>query len=397
MGVTTSTVRASALQALSFATVGAVYPFLALELTSAETSGVVLLLALVSAPLLRLFGGPIWGWLADRMGGVRGPLWTSGIIAVVGVAILLGVQGPAVIAGTLILAAGRAGAVPLVEAASVAAVDRDPGRYGAVRRWGSAGFMLAVIIAATSRDWTGLSPLWIGLVLAAGFVAVSLTMPRIRVQAARPRLTEWLQLARDPLVLATLLTSALHFAGVALYDGFFAIHLKALGMSTSWLGLSIGLGIGTEIVVLSAGAWFLGRLGARWLLVAAVLIHIPRWILTALGQDALWLIPVQAVHGFGFGAYWLASIAILTERAPRHLDASVQGLLAASAGGVGALIGNLVGTLVVERAPTQALFWTATGLSVGATLIALAIASLTRPGGRVAPSNAGGLDGPDGA
>lgn len=382
MGVTTSTARASVLQALSFGSVGAIYPFLALELKAAGIGGTVLFLALVSAPILRLLAGPAWGWLADRLGAVRGPLWAAAGLALAGVALILGVDGPLILAGTVLLAVGRAGATPLVEAAALDAVERDTGRYGGVRRWGSLGFMLAVILAGVGRDATGWSPLWIGLGCSGAFVAMTFTLPRVQAAPSPTGLgRDWWALVRDPGVLVVLAISALHFGGVVLYDAFFAVHLESLGLGTSWLGLTVGLGITTEIVVLSVGGWLLRRLGSHWLLVAAVAIHIPRWLLTALGTDVLTLVPIQAVHGFAFGGYWLASIALLTRRAPERLNGSVQGLLAASAGGIGALIGNGLGTVIVESAPTAMLFWTALGMSVIALVLAGGLAVVGGRGG----------------
>jgi len=383
--VTRVLVRVSALQALSFGVAGAVYPFLALELRQAGIGGWVLVCALISAPILRLVGGPLWGWTADRLGSTRAPLLLAGGLAVLGTLAVWGLPGALVIGGTVVLALGRAGATPLVEATSVHATDRDPGRYGAVRRWGSAGFMLAVIAGSLGRDHLGLSPLLLAAVLGVALLLVALGLPRVEVRD-RTRAPIG-PLLRDPVVWLVLGTSALHFAGIAMYDGFFAVHLERLGLPTGWLGLSIGLGIATELVTLSMGGWLLARLGPRGLLLAAVLISAPRWLVTALGTEAWMIVPIHVVHGFAYGGYWLASIALLTERAPERLTGSVQGLLAASAGGVGALIGNLAGSTIVEHLPSAALFWTALGLTGGATVLALGVGIAGRsPGAQSAIS-----------
>lgn len=372
-----SITRVSFLQALSFGSVGAVFPFLALELNRSGLDTWQLFFALTAAPVLRLIGAPLWGWLADRSGGTRRSLLIAAGVATLGAILLTGTTDWALVGAAVVFAVGRSGAGPLVEAVSIAAVDRDPGRYGAIRRWGSIGFMLTVVLCTIGRDSLDLSPLWAGAVLATGLFILISASPSTASEAQpplreRPPLNDWV-------IWAVLSVSGLHFAGVALYDSFFMVHLSNLGFGTVWFGLAVFLGITTEIIILTIGGRLIQGLGARWLLVAAVVLFIPRWLVTALGSELWHLIPIQATHGIGFGAYWLASIALLNERIPERFNASTQGLLAASAGGVGALLGNAIGSPIVKMGDSSWLFWSATALSVVATLIALAVAIFATP------------------
>lgn len=371
--------RVGTLQALSFGMMGAVYPFLALELRAAGVGGVLLVVALIAAPTIRLFGGPLWGSISDTLGDLRSPLLLAGGLSVLGVLAIGLLPGPAVVAGAVLLAVGRAGAGPLVEAASLSAVDHDTGRYGTVRRWGSLGFLLCVLVAALARDHLGLTPLLLASLVGAAMVIVAVGLPRgRRPERSRPSLAP---LLGDPLTWLVLATSALHFAGISLYDSFFAVHLEELDLGTTWLGVAIVLGIGTELLTLSLGSLLLRRLDAPWLLLLAIAVQLPRWALTAVGTTPWLLVPVQVVHGFTFGAYWLACIAILSARAPRELTGSTQGLLAASAGGVGALLANLLGSLIVEHSSTSNLFWTALGLTALAGVSAVGVAVVGRGAG----------------
>lgn len=368
--------RVSLLQALMFGAVGATFPYLALELREAGVGGWMLVVALTTLPVLRIVLGPAWGAVADRIGRVRPVLLVAGVLAAAGVALLLALPPWLVLLATTLLALGRTGVLPLVEAASVDAVDRDTGRYGLVRRWGSLGFLLAVAIAGITRDWTGLSPFWLGTLLSVALIVVALTLREAPPVERVPVLPALLTLGKDPIVWGILVASALHFAGIAAYDGFFAVHLEALGHGTTWVGVAVTLGIITELITLTLGTWMLRRFGAGPLLIAAMAINVPRWILTALGTEPWMLVPIQVVHGFGFGAYWLASVSLLSRRAPERLTGSVQGLLAASAGGVGGAIGNLLGGTLVESATTDMLFWTTAGIGVVATLVAVGVVSL---------------------
>lgn len=369
--------RLAVLQALSFGSMGAVFPFLALELRGSGTTGVALVVAMTAIPVARLVLAPAWGAGADRLGRVRPVLLAATALTILGTVGLVALPAFLALGAALLLAAGRAGTGPLVDASSLNAVDGDTGRYGTLRRWGSLGFLAVVLVAGTVRDTLGLSPLWLGAALGLALLAVAAGLPAGVPPERRPLLPALLRLARDPGVLLLLAASAVHFAGISLYDGFFAVHLEAGGHGTTWVGVATVLGVGVEVVVLSLGAWLLRVVGPRTLLVLTMALNIPRWALTAALVSPWLVVPLQAIHGFTFGAFWLAAIALLSARAPRDLTGSTQGLLAASIGGVGAGIGNAIGSTVVEGFDSRMLFVVATVLAAIAT--GLAVGAIAAP------------------
>lgn len=367
-----SPVRLSLLQALSFGSMGAVFPFLALELRGAGLGGWALAIVMTSIPVLRVAVAPVWGWVSDRAGELRWPLMLGTGLAAAGVTVLVGLPAVAAFGGALLLATGRAGTAPLIEAGCVQATADRPGAYGRIRRWGSVGFILSVLIAGIVGDQTALSPLWIGVVFGVILVGVAAGMPRGTAPPTRVPLTRALgRVLRDPALALLLVASALHFSTISLYDGFFAIHLESLGHGTTLVGIATLLGVGVEVGVLTASGWLLRRLGVAGLLVGAMALAVPRWALTAVVVDPVWLIGVQAVHGMVFGGFWIAAIALIGQRAPRDLSASAQGLMAAALGGVGAGIGNLLGSAIVSNVDTAWLFVAAAVLSTLASTVAV--------------------------
>lgn len=367
--------RLGLLQALSYATLGAVFPFLALELRERGISGLPLLLAMISAPVLRTLLGPVWGLASDRLGRARPLVLVAGALLLLGLTVAIPPLGTAAaVIGVVLLATGNAGIAPLVDAASLRAVDHDPGRYAGVRRWGSLGFLLAVLSAGGLRDVLELSPLVPGISLAGAFLLAAWGLPRGSPPSRPPLPRGLLRAIRAPSPILLLLASATHFAGIAIYDGFFAVHLDALGHGMIWAGLATALGVGVEIGVFSlAGAW-VHRFGAPILLLAALSLNIPRWLMTAWLSDPVLLVSTQVVHGFTFGAFWVAAVVLLSRRVPRTLTGGAQGLLAAAVGGLGAGLGNAIGSLMVDRVETSYMFMVAATLSLLA--IGLAVASL---------------------
>lgn len=369
----TQIARLGLLQALSYASLGAVFPYLALELRDRGIGGWALALALVSAPLLRLALGTTWGLAADRLGRVRPVVLLAGGLMVAGLVVLTPSCGSFIaVIGAVLLASGMAGITPLIDAASLRAVDHDSGRYAALRRWGSVGFLLAVLIAGALRDTLGMSTVVIGLAIAVGFVLGALTLPR----AAPPDLVApgagLLRACMKPAPVLLLMASAAHFAGISLYDNFFAVHLDALGHGATWAGVAAVLGVGVEIGVFSIAGRLMARFGAPALLLTAMGINVPRWLLTAWLSTPELLVAVQVVHGFAFGAFWVAAVTILSRHVPRDLTGGAQGLLAAAMGGLGAGLGILLGSVIVETMASSWLFTTAAALAAAAVVLATA-------------------------
>ncbi|TVQ90576.1 MAG: MFS transporter [Deltaproteobacteria bacterium] len=367
--------RLGLLQGLSFASLGAVFPYLALELRARDMSGIALLLALISAPLLRVGLGPLWGLASDRLGRARPVVLAAAALIVAGLIVTLPKLGAIVaVLGVVLLAAGHAGIAPLVDAASLRVVEHDPGQYAQIRRWGSLGFLLAVLIAGSLRDHLGLSPLLVGLFLAIGLLWAARGLSSAAPPQRPPRPEGLLAAISSPSPLLLLAASAVHFAGIALYDGFFAVHLDALGHGMIWTGIATVLGVSVEIGVFSIAGRLMARFGAPTLLLFAIALNIPRWLLTAWITSPWGLVAIQLAHGVAFGAFWVAAVALLTQQVPRKLTGGAQGLLAAAVGGLGAGIGNAIGSWVVESRPTPWLFWIASAL--GCCALALAIASV---------------------
>jgi PPP family 3-phenylpropionic acid transporter len=116
------------------------------------------------------------------------------------------------------------------------------------------------------------------------------------------------------------------------------------------------------------------RFEPRHVFLFAVMLALPRWLLTAWIREPWVLVGLQALHGVTFGAFWVAGVAVVSRRAPPQVANSAQALLGVAVGGLGAGLGMTGGGLIVSWAPTWHLFlWGAgaAGLAILATLRAL--------------------------
>ena len=107
--------RLALLQGLSLAMLGAVFPYLALELKALGVTGVALTLAMTATPAMRLVLGPAWGMASDKTQGSPLILLLAAGAALLGCLALLGLPPSLALLGVLALGIGRTGSGPLVD------------------------------------------------------------------------------------------------------------------------------------------------------------------------------------------------------------------------------------------------------------------------------------------
>jgi MFS family permease len=79
------------------------------------------------------------------------------------------------------------------------------------------------------------------------------------------------------------------------------------------------------------------------------------------------------MHALGFGAFYLASIAIVDEEAPAKVRASAQGVFSAFVFGIAAALGLSLAGVVTRHLGMRGVFAVATVASVAGALLSLAI------------------------
>lgn len=356
---------------LSFAALGSFVPYLALELEARGASGWLLAGTLGMLPLGRLLAGPTWSVLADRTNAPGLMIRAGAVLALLGaVALVVGPLGSLVLA-SLLFAVGRAPLGPLVDGLALRALEGDRDAYGHIRLFGSLGFLVSTFAAGAARDHLGLDPLLLGLAASGALALLVQALPPVdapRRVAIGPALGE---LLRDPVILGLFGAASLHFSVHVATTSFLAVHLEALGHATTWTGGALAFGVAVEVGVMATARWWLGRFGPRRLFLLALALALPRWGAMALVSDPVAIVAVQGLHGLTFGLFWLTGVALFAGRARPEVAHSAQAVFAAAVGGVGALLGMVGGSLLVDAEGTWAIF------HAGVLLAGLALALAT--------------------
>jgi PPP family 3-phenylpropionic acid transporter len=362
-----------------FGAVGAAFPYLPVFYHDLGLSfNAIGLIAALQAGT-QLVTAPIWGGLADRFPRSRLTLPAAALFAAVGAMVLLvatDVVGPLVgsTVGGVILFAGLAGIGPVLDARSLELLGADRNRYGQVRAWGSASFVVVATIVGVVLDRAGPRSIFVIYLPALLLTAV--------VTAFLPRrgTSRSASITRGARTVLAAQGMALFLAGVFLVwtalsalNAFYSIQIVTLGGGATLVGVAWAVGAVVEVPIMYGFARLGKRFGNERILILGSVSFAVRAILAALAQDPAALVAISLLEGFSFACFFVGGVTYIARLAPASLSGTAQGLFAAVAG-LATIVGSSAGGVVAGWITIPGLFAVAAGVHlVAAGVIAFAI------------------------
>ncbi|MGB8819198.1 MAG: MFS transporter [Rhizobiaceae bacterium] len=232
----------------------------------------------------------------------------------------------------MILAAFWSPQVPIADSIALSGVRRYGIDYPSVRIWGSVLFLCTnvaagLIIQRTSADLAVmLMVAGFALIFGAAFVTPRLGKRRQPDQG----LFSSLRILKNPLVLLILVATGLIQGSHGLMYNFGSIYWQSLGISSQQVGFLWAVPVISEIVLFRCYSRLFGKWKPQSILAVAGSISIVRWILFSsaplLGLGFYGFSAVQMLHGFTFGATYLAQQAFLAHAVPEEQAGAAQGM-----------------------------------------------------------------------
>ncbi len=340
----------------------------------------VMQLARIAAPYL-------WGWLADRSGWRARLLRTTLAAALAAYCGLFGVDAFAGLLSVLVAFSFFSSAtMPLVEAITLTALRERLERYGAIRLWGSLGFVVAVLGAGWLLDRVPIESLrWLMLAPLAAALALAFSL-RDRPPAGPAPRASIAPLLRRPEVAVLLVANVLmNFAHGPLY-AFYSIHLADAGYDKVAIGALWSLGVVAEVVLFLLAPRWMRRFAAADVLLASFALAVIRFALIGWGVGfPAALVVAQILHAATFGSCHLASIALISRWFTGARQVRGQALYASLAFGLGGFAGAAASGLAWQAWGAA---WTFTAASAAAGVGLLILASHAALLRNFAPSTA---------
>jgi PPP family 3-phenylpropionic acid transporter len=365
----------------AFAALGVYLPFFPPWLEARGVRGLSLSLVTATFPAMSVIGPPAFGFVADALG-LRGALLRlacggafAGFVAVSALALAGGPihLGP-LFAAVLFYAFFRSPMGMMADVVALEQSSRAGVPYGALRLWGSVGFLCATTLAGWVADPKDPARVPIAVAVALfGAFAASFALPSRVPAPARPSAAHVTAFVRDPSVRLFLAGAFLAQAGHVCYDMRLSSYLRDRGASQPFTSMTWSFGVLAEIILMAGFARVAARARPPVLIAIAYAGASMRWLLIAILPGVWPLLLLAPLHALSFGVMWVASLAFVKERAPAHMLGTAQGMFTAVVG-AGSVAGMLVWGPLYEKRGGEVTFATAAGVSACACALAIAFA-----------------------
>ena len=363
----------AALSASYFAHIGFFNPYLPLWLKDLGFPILVISLLASVQSFTRVFAPYAWGALSDHTGERVRLLRVAAGVALLASAGLWIDGGPWWVAAVLLLLFTHTSSMmSLTEAAMAHLVAGDWGRYGRIRLWGSAGFLLTVFLAGAWFERFGMKsfPAWAGVtlglvLLCTWWVPDARETPEVHARRVKEPVGPVL---RQPVVRWFFASLLFHvMAHFAVY-GFLSLYLDALGYNKAMIGALWAVSVAVEIAWFFGQGRFIARLPmSRWLVVCGAATVLRMALTGGLGGSLVALFVAQALHALTFATHHTACIAMVSHHFPDRLRGRGQALFTIIGYGVGGVVGVLAGGAFASRFGFAAMFALAALVAVAAT------------------------------
>ena len=353
----------------AFGAVGAWYPYLAVFYAARGldlgTIGFMTALGAAAA----LVAAPIWGAVADRYAGSPLIIPVGALVTAAAASALALVDGVLAMAVALVVASvAFSGIAPTLDARALETVGSDRNRYGGLRAWGSASFIVVVAFTGALAERAGITSMfvvYVGALLVLAIVALPL-----RGDGAAPRLPRLSSIAvvlRHPPLARFLPAVLLIWSASMAINWYFSIHLIELGAPGELVGSSWAIGALVEIPIMAAYPWLARRVGGERLLVIGASVFALRAVVLSLLDDPFLAAATMALHGVAFALVLVGGVTFVSRHAPTATAATAQGILSATVFSVAMVVGPGIGSLVADRLGVPALFtlaWTTSTIAI---------------------------------
>ncbi|WP_025822136.1 MFS transporter [Shewanella marina] len=215
-------------------------------------------------------------------------------------------------------------------------------RYGAIRSWGSVGYIVLVVGAGLAiSEWGPWVVPYIGMSLFLGMLLCAMPLPANRAAVVDKASRKPLSLNRNMWIF--LFSAMLLQMSAGPFYGFFVLYLKQAGYTEAVAGVFVAFGVLAEIIMFMFAPRLLEKFDVVTLLAVSIGLTVLRWLLMAFGVDSPWLIGLsQLLHAFTFGLVHAASIQFVFQQFDISHRSQGQALYASLSFGVGGALGTWI-------------------------------------------------------
>lgn len=299
------------------------------------------------AIITRFFAPFIWGWISDksgkRMRWIRLATWAEAFIWFLIFIIPNNFQNIALL--MLIFSFFQNAILAQFEGVTLFWLGEQRQKlYGAVRKWGSVGFIMGVFGIGALLDVIDIQYLPILLLciaLTAWIWSFQIAEPDAAPTAQNKLEPIWPILKRAPVAAFFFIEFILLLSHAPFYS-FYSNFLYANGFSTTEIGILWSVGVVAEIIMFAYAARLLARYSWRILISLCLILTGIRWVMVGAFADLfLWQFMAQMIHAFSFGLFHMIAMRIIFQNFSLGQQGRGQAIYS-TMWGIGVALGSLI-------------------------------------------------------
>jgi len=220
---------------------------------------------------------------------------------------------------------------PIIDAATVRMTRRNGTDFGAVRAWGTVGYVVgAGFFGLLITTWGSAAFVPLYLLMCFLRAGLSLLLPRFRAPGHITTLAEAVPTAKlrdslKPWFVLPLVAFALVNSSHALLGGFAALIWYENGVPDYYIGPLLAISAAAEAVMMFLWRRFGGRVSARNMILASCLASVLRFSVMAFNPPIALLFLLQILHAITFGVGYFGIVHFIANWTDESNAAEAQG------------------------------------------------------------------------
>jgi PPP family 3-phenylpropionic acid transporter len=355
---------------LYFGVMGMVLPFFNLYCYHIGFTGLQIGVLSALRSIVMVLFPMAWGIIADRFRIRRSIYIACNFVSIAIWALYLYTQQFwAMLLITIVYTAFYSPIISFLEAFTMETLGRDRNTYGHLRAWGSAAFIVVVLILGKIIDLYSIEIIILLVLFGSTLQALgSLKMPSASVVREHAFQSKAKELG-DRRVLVFLFCAFLMLVSHGAYYGFFSIHLENLGHDKTFIGLTWAVASTAEILVMIKSGALFKRFAPHRVLLVSFFVAALRWFILSFAHSAVLLVAAQTLHAITYGTFHMASILYIDALAPTEAKTLGQSINNALTYGLGLMVGFFMSGALYQLIGTFALFSISSGIALMAGMV----------------------------
>ncbi|MFD0589646.1 MFS transporter [Paenibacillus sp. GCM10027627] len=262
---------------------------------------------------------------------------------------------------------------PIGDAVAVDIASQRGFSFGSVRLWGALSFAVGTFATGILYERFGYNDIFLYYLIVCALVSIMvLFLPKTKT--TRSKLTLFGQMGEvvrnKPFILFTVISMLIMMSG-SINLNFLPLYFKELGFDKSWIGSAFAIAAIIEVPMFWVAAKLSKKIGRYQVLSLAALIYGIQFFLMFAFADVTLTLAAQLLNGIAFAFAAGTAVEVVQSYATDGTKATLQTVYAAVTWGVGGIIGNAMGGIVIDGLGAQYLYLFLCVFCVAASLLYL--------------------------